>query len=75
MGGYRRAAVVGTAEAAPRRLHELAKEQWLHGACRIELFIDEAENYLLNDRRRAAYSVMWRREVSDRSWRASAPRR
>ena len=56
-----------SAEVAPRRLHELAKrEQWLYGGRRIELFTDEAENYLLNvTGAEPRVFVMWRREEGD----------
>lgn len=58
---------LASAEAAPRRLHGLPKrEQWLYGGRRIELFTDEAENYLLNvTGSEPRVFVMWRREEGD----------
>lgn len=54
-------------EAAPRRLHELPNsEQWLFCGRRIELFTDEAENYLLNvTGAEPRVFVMWRREEGE----------
>lgn len=54
-------------ESAPRRLHEAETgEQWLYGGRRIELFTDEAENYLLNvTGSEPRVFVMWRREGGD----------
>lgn len=48
----------------PRRLRESASgDQWLYDGLRIELFTDEAENYLLNVGGAVPrVFVMWRRE-------------
>lgn len=60
--------------ALPRQLIESADgEQWLYGGQRIELFTDEAENYLLNvTGAEPRVFVMWRREEGDERPRVGA---
>lgn len=51
----------------PRRLRKSAgRERWLYSGQRIELFTDEAENYLLNlHGSQPRVFVMWRRDEGD----------